>query len=69
MLTAKYSSRQTAAFKLHNQLIRFFPAPATTCAMCLRFHHEPSTSSSEILEKYGLTRADTKRQLHDPTLL
>src|ERR1035441_4452748 len=31
MLTAKYSSRQTAAFKLHNQLIRFFPAPATTC--------------------------------------
>src|ERR1039458_6951405 len=65
MLTEKYSSRQTAAFKLHNQLIRFFPAPATTCARYLCLIHEPSTSPSEILEKYGLTRADTMQRLSD----
>src|ERR1039458_3770185 len=59
MLTAKYPSRQTALFILQDQPIRFFPAPATTCARCLRFHHEPSTSSSEIRGKNGLARRGT----------
>src|ERR1035441_2752993 len=59
MLTAKYSPRQTALFILHDQPIRFFLASATTCAMCLRLIHEPSTSPSEIRGKNGLPRTGT----------
>src|ERR1035438_1668514 len=59
MLTAKYSSRQAALFILQDQPIRFFPAPATMCAMCLRLTHEPSTSPSEIIGKNVLGRTGT----------
>jgi hypothetical protein len=59
MLTAEYSPRQTALFILHDQPIRLFPAPATTCAMYLRFIHEASTSPAEPRGKNGLARRDT----------
>jgi hypothetical protein len=59
MLTAKYSPRKTALFKLHDQPIRLFPAPATTRAMCLLLTHEPSTSPAELQGKNGLARRGT----------
>jgi hypothetical protein len=65
MLTAKYSPRQTALFILHDQPIRFFLASATTCAMCLRLIHEPSTSPSEIRGKNGLPRTGTIIGTHE----
>ena len=63
MLLTKCSPRQTALFILHDQPVRFFPAPATTCAMCLCLIHEPSTSPAEIREKNGLARAHTLERL------
>ena len=59
LLMAKCPTRQTALFILHDQPIRLFPAPATTCAMCLGLIHEPSTSPAEILGKNGLARRGT----------
>jgi hypothetical protein len=59
MLTAKYTSRQTTLFILHDQPIRLFPAPATTCALCLGLIHEPSKSPAEIQRKNGLARTRT----------
>lgn len=62
MLTAKYSSRQTALFILHYQPVRFFPIPTTMWAVCLGLIHEPSKSPAEIRRKNGLPRTDTLHQ-------